>query len=104
MHARRLLLLGLFGLALAAAGATPSVAAEPVTLTGTVAPAEEDDEGNVLSVQIETPEGPYRVRDAGKGAELRQQLGLKVTVRGRVEIDAAGQRQIEVLEYTLQED
>ena len=85
-------------------GAPSAPAAEPVTVTGTVAPAEEDDEGNVLTVQIETPDGPYRVQPTGKGAELRSQIGLVVSARGRISVDEAGGRQIEVLEYTLVED
>jgi hypothetical protein len=84
-------------------GAAAAAAAEPVEVTGTVAPAEEDDEGNVLSVQIETPDGPYRVLPTGKGAELRTQIGLRVSARGRVSVDEAGGRRIEVLDYSLLE-
>jgi hypothetical protein len=103
-----------FGLALAvllAGGAlrlglaaAPALAADPVSITGVVAPAEEDDEGNVLSVQIETPGGPYRVREVGKGAELRQQLGITVTAQGHVSVDEAGARRIEVVEYQIAEE
>lgn len=84
--------------------AVPAPAADPVAITGLVAPAEEDDEGNVLSVQVETPGGPYRVRDVGKGAELRQQLGLTVKVRGHVSVDEAGTRRIEVVEYQIADE
>jgi hypothetical protein len=105
MRAGRVALALACGLALAAALPVPSApAAEPVAITGTIAPAEEDDEGNVLSVQIETPDGPYRVQPTGKGAELRSQIGLSVTARGRISVDEAGGRRIEVLEYTLIED
>jgi hypothetical protein len=84
--------------------AAPARAADPVPITGVVAPAEEDDEGNVLSVQVEAPGGPYRVQDVGKGAELRQQLGLTVTVRGHVSVDDVGTRRIEVVEYQIADE
>lgn len=69
-------------------------------ITGTVIPAEWDDDDNVTGVAIETEEGEqYQVEPNGKGEELLAFSGYEIEATGSVRERRDGAMIITVREY-----
>ena len=95
---KKMMLLFLLSAGLLMTAASPNEA-EVVTVTGMVHEYESDDEGNILSVYLETEEEYLTVVARGKGLALNQMVGMRVQVTGVItEVDEEF-RQIEVHRY-----
>jgi hypothetical protein len=79
-----------------------ALAAEKVTLTGTVYEDEWDDNDNPTAVVIETDDGEeYKVSSEGKGKDLLKLGDKDVKVTGVVAEDSEGYKTITVTAYTV---
>lgn len=77
------------------------LAADEVTITGTLNASAWDDNDNPTEVVITNEAGDFAVVDDAVGQQLLELAGRDVQVNGMVEEDNEGRRTITVLNYTL---
>lgn len=94
--------------AFAGEGSTPmksgasQAQASTMTITGTIEAVKKDAKGHAQSVRVVSPEhGSFLVQDEGKGAELKDHVGEKVTLMASRQRDGSGKTVLNVEHYTV---
>ena len=88
-------------LALVVALGTVAFAYEKVTVTGTIYEYEADDDGNILSVYLDTEDETFFISNAGKGRELHKLVNKKVRLSGDLVTSTEEYPTITVTEYQV---
>jgi len=76
-------------------------AQETVTLTGTIRQLDSDEDGNPISVFLETEEGDYTISVKGKGVSLLAHVDDRVHVTGVLSTDEDGDEVLLVTSFYL---
>ena len=80
---------------------TPVFPAVAVTIRGQVRALSLDENERLISVAIESPDGPFAVIPDAKGRKLYKLLGKEIKVKGVIGEDKFGRRAIRIRTFEL---
>ena len=79
-------------------------ATEQTVLTGIIRGLEEDEDGNAVSVYLESDDEIVYIAPQGKGVELNNHVGKRVEIQGVLSKDSDGDSLITITSYKLLSD